>query len=151
MLRSEVGRGGDEGVALCSAMSLSPEEVGQRIVTARKEKRWSRLDLATAMDVSPSSVYRWEIGRLPSVHELMRLAVVLDKPGDTFTEPPERQVELADLRQELELIRLPLEELRDGAARTREAVAESLASIDVRLSRIEERLSAQDGLGQAQP
>lgn len=135
-------------------MPLSPEEVGARIARAREEmtpKPWSQLDLALALSVSPSTIYRWEKGKLPSMNELIRLAEVLDKPTDYLTEPPERQAELVDLLESLEDIRVPLQGLLDGAIRTREAVAESLASIDVRLSRIEERLSAQDDLGQAQP
>lgn len=148
--------GGAEGFSgeKLAPMPLSPGEVGARIARARQEmtpKPWSQLDLALALGVSPSSAYRWEKGKLPSMTELMRVAEVLGKPPDYLTEPPERQVELADLRQELEAIRLPLEELVSGADRTREAVGESLASIDVRLSRIEQLLSAQDELGHAHP
>lgn len=143
-LVSEVGRNGQEGRAECSFMPLSPEEVGQRIVSARedmKPKRWSRLDLAIAMGVSPSSIYRWETGRLPSVNELVRLAEVLGKPLDYLTEPPERQTELADLRVDLDRILAFLEQRRDEAERAQEAAFENLASIHDRLSRIEERLA----------
>lgn len=136
-------------------MPLTPEEVGARIARAREEKRpkpWSQFDLAIAAGVSPSSIHRWETGKLPkAISDLLRLAEVLDKPSDYLTEPPERQAELRDLRQELEEIRRPLESIQDVAARSREAIAESLASIDVRLSRIEQLLCAQDDLGQAHP
>lgn len=144
VVASEVGRGGRENAAPYGAMSLSSEEVAQRIVTARKEKRWSRLDLATAMDVSPSSIYRWEIGRLPSVHELIRLAAVLEKPVDHFTEPPERQVDLADLRDGLDALSLRLQSLEEMHAVSREAVLEILASIHDQLVLIQEQQGRED-------
>ena len=144
-LLSQVGGGEGFSGETLAPMPLSPEEVGARIVRAREEKTpkpWSQFDLALALGVSPSSIYRWEKGRLPSMNDLIHLAEVLDKPLDYLTEPPERQAELADLR-------LLLEEASDQADRAREAVRESLASIDVRLSRIEELLDAQDGLGRS--
>ena len=137
VLLSEVGRDGAEGSASFGAMPLSPEEVGERIEAARKEKRWSRLDLATAMDVSPSSIYRWEIGKLPSVHELIRLAGVLDKPADSFTEPPERQIQLSDLGDRLDALSLRCQAVEDSLEQSREAVLEILASIHDQLVRIQ--------------
>jgi transcriptional regulator with XRE-family HTH domain len=122
-------------------MPLSPEEVGARIVHAREAKMpkpWSQFDLALAMGVSPSTIYRWEKGKLPSMNELMRLADVLDVPLDHFTEPPERQAALSDL---LDL----LESSRAEAERGRDALIASLSSLDSRLSRIEAELGIQDG------
>lgn len=156
-LLSEVGRGeGMRGTTIPCVPPTSkdpyvpPEskEVGARIVRAREEKTpkpWSQFDLALALSVSPSTIYRWEKGKLPSMSELIRLAEVLDKPFSYFAEPPERQTELSDLRQGLEEIRSRLEELRAEGERARGAALASLASIDVRLSRIEARLGLQDG------
>jgi len=98
-------------------MPLSPEEVGARIVRARDEKKpkpWAQLDLAVALGVSPSSIYRWEKGRLPSMNELIRVAEVLDKPFDYLTEPPERQAELADLERHLESLEVKVDETLGG-------------------------------------
>lgn len=147
MLLSEVGR--DE-VALGMTMPpvpLTSTEVGARIARARDEKKpkpWSQFDLALALSVSPSTIYRWEKGKLPTMNELIRVAEILDKPIDYLTVPPERQTELSDLHVSVEDVRLILAEARDEAERGRSALLEALASIDVRLSRIEERLDAQD-------
>lgn len=135
-LLSQVGGGEEFSGETLASMPLTPEEVGARIVRAREEKTpkpWSQFDLALALGVSPSTVYRWEKGRLPSMNELIRLAEVLDKPVDYLTEPPERQTALADLHA-------LLEEALGGAERGRTALAENLASIDARLSRIEQSL-----------
>jgi transcriptional regulator with XRE-family HTH domain len=128
LLHSEVGRSGVERQSPLLAMPLSPEEVGHRIVMARDEmrpKRWSRLDLAIALGVSPSSIYRWETGRLPSVNELIRVAEVLGKPVDYLTEPPERQVGMVDLERRLEALEAAVAEsislTREGLTLLREA------------------------------
>jgi len=117
---------------------LSPKEVGTRIRRARESRGWSRFDLAIAMEASPSSIQRWEEGKLPSVNKLVRLSEVLEKPADYLTEPPERQTELADLRR-------ALAELEAQVAKAVELTLEGLASNDARLSRIEGRLDAQGG------
>jgi len=122
-------------------MPLSPEEVGARIVSAREQKKpkpWSQFDLALALGVSPSTIYRWEKGKLPSMNELLRLAEVLDVPPDYLTEPPERQAALSDLRD-------LLGEVQDEAERGRAALISSLSAMDVRLSRIEAALGIRDG------
>ena len=146
VLLHPVGRGdGDSGEKI-RAMGLTPEEVGARIVSAREEMRpkpWSQFDLAIALGVSPSTIYRWEKGKLPSVNELIRLASVLDKPADYFTELPARQHELADLGERLDLILRFLEERRDEAVRVQAAGQEILASIHDRLLAIEQRLGIQ--------
>jgi transcriptional regulator with XRE-family HTH domain len=119
-------------------MPLQPEEIGARIASARAEKEWSQFDLAIAFGVGPSTIYRWEAGRLPSsANKLIRLAEILDKPSDYLTEPPERQAELGDLRG-------LLEEASAEAERGRNAVIASLESFDFRLSRIETALGIQD-------
>ena len=137
-VRSQVGGNGIPTRVSLATVPLSSEEVGARIARARDEKKpkaWSQLDLALAMEVSPSTIYRWEKGKLPSVNDLLRLAEVLDKPIDYLTEPPERQQTLDDLRG-------GLEGLQDGVDRGLEALLESLASIDARLSQIEAWLAA---------
>ena len=63
------------------------------------------------MGLSPSTIYRWEKGKLPSVNELIRLAEMLDKPLNYLAETPERQAEIADLRKELEDARTHLAQL----------------------------------------
>lgn len=149
LLLSEVGRGEETQGSILPDVSLSPQEVGVRIARAREEKKpkpWSQFDLALALNVSPSTIYRWEKGKLPSTIELLRLAEVLDKPSDYLTEPPERRTEFADLHEALEGMRRPLVEVREEAERSRLALLEALTAIDVRLSQIEERLDAQDGL-----
>lgn len=142
----EMGRGEVGSGEILRAVPLTPGEVGARIASAREEmkpKPWSQFDLALALGVSPSTVYRWEKGKLPSVNELIRLADVLEKPADYFTEPPERQLELADLRQEIQALRDHLEQASDEVERRTGALVASLGAIDARLSRIEELLAAQ--------
>lgn len=135
-LLSEVGRGEVTRRRTIRAVPLTPQEVGARIVRAREEKTpkpWSQFDLALALSVSPSTIYRWEKGRLPSMNELIRLAEVLDLPLEEFTEPPEHRARLEDLHD-------LLARAQDEADRGRAALLESLASIDARLSRIERSL-----------
>lgn len=124
-------------------MPLSPEEIGKRIARARETKEpksWSQFDLAIALGVSPSTVYRWEKGKLPSVNELMRLAEVLEQPHDYFLEPPERQTTLSAIEQQVADLHELLESRRAGDDRVREALLETLASIHDRLLRIERQL-----------
>lgn len=140
-LLSEVGRGEVTQGMTIPTVPLSPEEVGTRIARAREErepKPWSQFDLALAVGVSPSTIYRWEKGKLPSMNELLRLAEVLDVPPDYLTEPPERQAALSDLRD-------LLAEVQDEAERGRGALIASLSALDVRLSRIEAALGVRDG------
>jgi transcriptional regulator with XRE-family HTH domain len=151
VLHSEVGRGEVASRFTMLPVPLSPDEVGMRIRRAREAKGWSRFDLAIALEVSPSSIQRWEEGKLPSVNRLVKLAEVLEKSPDYLTEPPERQLELADLRSSLGEIQSLLEGAIDQGDRTREAMLESLASIDARLSGIERRSSAQDDVGSSHP
>lgn len=75
---------------LLLAVALDPKEVGRRIKAARKRRGWTQLELATQhAHVSPSTVARWEAGKLPPVRELMRIADVLDVPAESFVEPPQ--------------------------------------------------------------
>lgn len=145
VLLHTAGRGELDPGDKIRAMGLTPAEIGARIVTAREEKEpkpWSQFDLAIALGVSPSTVYRWEKGKLPSVNELVRLAELLDKPTDYFTEPPERRTELSELASELAIVRLHLEELRAEADSARWAFAESLEQIRQSLVRLEASIPA---------
>lgn len=140
-LLSEVGRGEVATGHTIPDVPLTPKEVGDRIASAREEKKpkpWSQFDLALALGVSPSTIYRWEKGKLPSMNELARLAEILDKPLDYLTEPPERRREIADLHD-------LLAEARDEAERGRAALVAALSSLDARLSRIETQLGIRDG------
>ena len=74
---SQVG-GGEVALeeTLLLQMPLSPEDVGRRIAQAREEKLpqpWSPVHLALALGVSPFNRLSLEKGRLPSMHDLMRL------------------------------------------------------------------------------
>ena len=146
-----MGRGEGYAGGTILRVGLSPEGVGARIVAARETKRWSQLDLALALGVSPSTIYRWEKGRLPSVADLMRLADILGLDVGELTESPQRRVELDDLHRSTEDVRLLLAEARDEAERGREALLVSLESIDARLSRIEQRLELPDARGSNRP
>lgn len=142
MLRREVGRAEVDATARMLVVALTSEQVGARIAQAREEmkpKRWSQLDLAIALDVSPASIYRWEKGRLPSVSELVRIAEVLGKPPDYLTEPPERQLELSEVLTAVQGLRELVELLRDDVQRGTQSALVSLESIDRRLSKLEAR------------
>jgi transcriptional regulator with XRE-family HTH domain len=67
---------------------LDPNEIGRRIAAARRRKGWTQLDLALQAHVSPSSISKWERGRLPPVPQLIRLAEVMEiDPGELVAEP----------------------------------------------------------------
>jgi transcriptional regulator with XRE-family HTH domain len=67
-------------------VSVEPEEIGRRIKHAREQAGWTQLEFALHANVSPSSVQRWEAGKLPRVRELMRLADLLDVPAEQLVE-----------------------------------------------------------------
>ena len=69
------------------AVQLEAEEIGRRIKVARERKGWTQLKFSYEANVSPSSVQRWEAGKLPPVRELMRLADLLGVETDQFLEP----------------------------------------------------------------
>lgn len=141
-LSCEVGRYGVVPQTRMRPVALSPEEVGARIAKARADKSpkpWSQFDLALAMGVAPSTIYRWEKGRLPSMTELMKLAEVLELPATELTEPPEHRAQLDDLMTAVQGLRELVELMRDEAERGRLAALVSLESIDRRLSKLEAR------------
>lgn len=71
---------------LLLAVALTPKEVGERIKLAREAKGWTQLEMAIEGHVSPSSVTRWESGKLPPVRELMRIAGLLGVEPEVLVE-----------------------------------------------------------------
>lgn len=59
------------------AVSMAPQEIGQRIALARTAKGWTQEKFAQQANVSLSTVQRWESGKVPPVRELIRVAEVL--------------------------------------------------------------------------
>lgn len=146
-LLHETGCGERGSGEIIRTVGLTPEQIGARIVKAREEmdpKPWSQFDLAIALGVSPSTIYRWEKGRLPSVTELRRLEVALKRPEGFLTEPPEQQAEIADLRSGLDALNLRLQGLEESLATSREAVVEILASIHDQLVQIQQQQARPD-------
>ena len=88
---------------LLLAVSLDPKQIGRRIADARNQKGWTQLAFALEADVSPSTVTRWESGKLPPVRELVRIAELLDVSPETLVEPedPERGERIETLEREL--------------------------------------------------
>lgn len=71
---------------LLLAVSIEPQEIGERIKAIRERHGWTQVVLAREADVSLSSVQRWERGDLPPVRELIRLAGVLGVEADALVE-----------------------------------------------------------------
>jgi transcriptional regulator with XRE-family HTH domain len=113
--------------SLLLAMSLDPHEIGQRIRQARDRKGWTQLQFALEANVSPSTVARWESGRLPPIRELMRIAVVLGIPAEELVERPPNGAmdpatlaaaleEVVGLRGEVRTLTALIQELLEGRA-----------------------------------
>lgn len=139
---NEVGRGDT-----IHPVPLTPSEIAARIRRAREARKpeaWSQFDLAIALGVSPSTIYRWEKGKLPSVSELLRLEEVLGTPAGYLTAPPEQQAELADLRSGLDALGLRLQRLEEMHEQSREAVLEILASIHDQLVQMQASQAQRD-------
>lgn len=64
--------------------TVDPMEIGRRIKQAREQKGWTQLVFALEANVSPSTVTRWESGKLPPVRELIRVAQLLGVDPDYF-------------------------------------------------------------------
>ena len=94
---------------LLLAVSLAPKEIGERIRLARERKGWTQLNFAIEAGVSPSSVQRWEAGKLPRVRRLMELAELLDVEVAEFVDPVSEPN--GEMRQDLARIKQLLEEL----------------------------------------
>lgn len=111
---------------LLLAVSLEPHEIGRRIAAARQNKGWTQLTFAIEANISPSTVARWEAGKLPPVRELMRIADVLGVEPEAFVEPPtSASADVDSLRQAVR------EELGE--------VIDLMRSIEARLERVERR------------
>jgi len=95
-------------------VSLAPKEIGQRIRLARERKGWTQLNFAIEAGVSPSSVQRWEAGKLPRVRRLMELAELLDVEVAEFVDP----------------VREPNGEMREDLARIKQLLEELLTRLD---------------------
>lgn len=109
---------------LLLAVSLAPKEIGQRIAEARKAADLTQLSFALLANVSPSSVARWESGKLPPVRELMRIADLLGVEAETFVEPPGStppdDERLGRLESQLETVLGIVQDLRDELVAQRE-------------------------------
>lgn len=88
---------------LLLAVSLDPKQIGRRIADARNAKGWTQLAFALEADVSPSTIARWESGRLPPVRELVRIAELLGVSAEELVEPEvdSRSDEIDRLEREL--------------------------------------------------
>lgn len=105
-------------------MSIEPKEIGARIAAARARKGWTQLAFALEADVSPSSITRWESGKLPPVRELMRIADLLGVDADELVEdPPTRDDDerLDRLESTLGQVLGLVQELRDELLEARPA------------------------------
>lgn len=87
---------------LLLAVAMDPKEIGKRIAAARTRRGWTQLAFALEADVSPSTVQRWESGKLPPVRELMRVAELLEVEPEQLVElEPTGDDQLAALRGEV--------------------------------------------------
>lgn len=93
---------------LLLAVAIDPDEIGRKIKRARERKGWTQFSFANEANVSPSTIQRWESGRLPPVRELIRIAGVLEIPTDELVEPDEADQPLAEIQKQLaaEVVRL---------------------------------------------
>jgi transcriptional regulator with XRE-family HTH domain len=85
------------GRLLFAVSTIDPKEIGERIAAARNRKGMTQLDLAYKASVSPSSIQRWEAGRLPPVRELIRLAGLLEIDPEELVETADRVIDLEAL------------------------------------------------------
>lgn len=107
------------GRLLYAVSTIDPREIGQRIAVARNRKGLTQLDLAYKASVSPSSIQRWEAGRLPPVRELIRIAGLLEID-------PEELVETAPAPTDLEAVLARLEEVHQEVREIRALVESAL-------------------------
>lgn len=62
-------------------------DIGNKILKARKEMKFSREKLASLIDVATSSILRWENGTMtPSFEAVCKLSDALNKPISYFSE-----------------------------------------------------------------
>lgn len=107
-------------------MSLDSAGIGRRIAEMRETNGWTQLELAYKANVSPSTVYRWESGKLPAVRELIRIAEVLGVEATYLLEGEGGRVEdpteatLADVWLEVRQLRSMVERLYQDPRDTEE-------------------------------
>ena len=94
-------------------MALDPEEIGDRIKAAREAIYLTQLQFAAKANVSPSTVARWEAGKLPPVRELIRVAPLLEIDPEQLVEPTRAEGPVSE-RTLLELLQSGFRELRAG-------------------------------------
>lgn len=88
---------------LLLAVSLEPKEIGRRIASARERRGLTQLAFALEANVSPSTITRWEAGKLPPVRELMRIADLLEiDPSELVEDHVDDTSELRELRDHLD-------------------------------------------------
>lgn len=97
------------GGRLLLMTTVAPREIGARIKKAREAKGWTQLAFALEANVSPSTVTRWEAGKLPPVRELMRIADLLGVDADYLVETDDA----TDEAEGLEDLRVEVVELRE--------------------------------------
>lgn len=121
-------------------MALEPEEIGRRIKAAREAIYLTQLQFAALANVSPSTVARWEAGKLPRVRELIRVAPLLQIDAVELVEPsrPEGPVSAAEM---LAIFQTGFRELQEGQA----ALSDGQAEIARRLARLEESQAQRAG------
>jgi transcriptional regulator with XRE-family HTH domain len=91
----------------------SNQGIGRKIAEARRRKGWTQLQFALEANVSPSSVQRWEAGRLPSVRELVRIANLLNVPAEELLgDDATQRARLVALDERLAVVESELRELR---------------------------------------
>jgi len=62
-------------------LAIVADTLGERLVTARKQKRLTQAELAERMGTTPKFISRWEKGHVaPNVNHRIALATALDVP-----------------------------------------------------------------------
>jgi transcriptional regulator with XRE-family HTH domain len=125
---------------LLLAVSIEPTVIGKRIAEARNKRGWTQLQFALEANVSPSSVARWESGKLPPIRELIRIADLLRVDPDYLVEPfnEEPSAAAADVAD----LSLRLGELEAAVRAQEEATTKALKALTAGIRRLERRLNA---------
>jgi transcriptional regulator with XRE-family HTH domain len=100
---------------LLLAVTIEPREVGARLKAARERRGLTQLEFALEANVSPSSVARWEAGKLPPIRELMRLADLLEIDAGELVENQQvgQRDEIQDLRRQVAAMQGKLDRVLD--------------------------------------